>query len=170
MADWFVGRPRQRQVVDELVALAGHVGLDLQMFVHPPFVQRVGVEQAGLGIECRMRPVFPAACRGPMLGRVTRADALGDFGLDWSTGLLVDVARPVHFLERICRQQFAVGAVKHVEEPVAIELHDHLALLAANVDVGVDHFPAGVVVVGVSWRELVVPDDLAGGRPHRQHR
>ena len=84
-----------------------------------------------------------------MLGRLARADALGDVGLDWPTGLLVDVARPVHFLERICRQQFAVGAVEHVEESVAVELHDHLALLAANVDVGVDQFPASVVVVGI---------------------
>ena len=80
------------------------------------------------------------------------------------------MARPVHLLERICRQQFAVDAVDHVEEAVAIELHDHLALLPADIDVGVDQLPAGVIVVGIVGRELVVPDDLAGRWPHRQHR
>src|ERR1700751_3755639 len=34
VADWFVGRPRERQVVDELVALANHVGLYLQVLVY----------------------------------------------------------------------------------------------------------------------------------------
>src|SRR5262249_57158942 len=53
---------------------------------------------------------------------------------------------------------------------VAVELHDHLALLAADIDVGVDQLPAGVVVVGIVGRELVVPDDLAGRRPQGQHR
>jgi hypothetical protein len=170
VAERFIGRPWERQVLDELIALADHVRLDLQVFVQPPLVQRVGVEQAGLRIERGVRPVFSAASRGPMFGRLARTDALGDVGLDWPTGLLVDVARPVHLLERICRQQFPVGAVDHVEEAVAVELHDHLAFLAANVDVGVDQFPASIVVVGIIGRELVVPRDLASRRPHREQR
>src|SRR6266446_6344057 len=76
----------------------------------------------------------------------------------------------VHLLERICSQQLAISAVDHVEEAIAVELHDHLALLAADIDVGVDQFPAGVVIVGIIGRELVVPYDLTGRRSHRQYR
>jgi hypothetical protein len=78
-----------------------------------PIIYNGVMSQGGHAAQPQRVPLrVSAARRGPMLGRVTRADALGDFGLDWPTGLLVDVARPVHFLERICRQQFAVGAVK----------------------------------------------------------
>jgi hypothetical protein len=46
-----------------------------------------------------------------MFGRLACTDALGDVGLDRPTGLIVDVARPVHLLERVCRQQLSVGSV-----------------------------------------------------------
>jgi hypothetical protein len=166
----FIRRPRQRQVLDEHVALADLEGLGLEVLVHAALVQRVRVEEPGLRVERGVRPVLAAPRRRPVLGGLHVADALGDLGLDRPTGLIVDVARPVHLLERICRQQLAVGAVDHVEKAVAVELHDHLALLAANIDVGVDQLPAGVVVVGIVGRELVVPDDLAGRRPRGQHR
>ena len=73
--------------------------------------------------------------------------------------------RPVHPLVGLGREQFAVGAVEHIEKAVAVELHHDLAHLPVDLHVGQDRFPGGVVVEHVVRRELVVPGDLAGLRP-----
>ena len=170
MADRLVGGARQRQVLDELVALSALVGLGFEMLVHAAFVQRVGVEQTGLRVERRVLPVLRAARRGPVLGRLHLADALRDLRLDRASGLHVDMACPIDLLVGLRRNEFARGAVEDVQEAVAVELHRHLAHLAVHLQLGEDQLPAGVVVVRVVRRELVVPDDLAGLRPQREHR
>ena len=60
MADGLAVRARHVEVLNVHVALADHVRLGLEVLVHHPHVHRVGVEQAGLGIEGGMRPVLGA--------------------------------------------------------------------------------------------------------------
>ena len=169
MTDRLFRDARQGQVLDELIALAERVRLGLQVLVHPALVQRVGVEQTGLRIERGVLPVLGAARRRPVLGRLHVTDAFRDVGLDRSAALRVDLARPVHLLVRLGRNQFAARAVEHVEKAVAVELHEHLAAASLHVQLGEDQLPAPVVVIGVVRRELVVPDDLARLGPKREH-
>ena len=93
-----------------------------------------------------------------------------DFRLDRPAGIRIDVARPVDLRVGPGGDQAAACPVDHVHEAIAVELHEDLALAPVDLDVGVDQLPARVVVVGVVGRELVVPDDLAGLGPDRQHR
>ena len=67
-------------------------------------------------------------------------------------------------------KQFAVGAIEHVEEAVAVGVHQHLGRLAVDVDRGKHHLGDRIVVERIVRRELVVPLDLSGLGIKRQHR
>src|SRR5215468_5798966 len=138
MANRLAVWPRYGKILYEHVTLADHVRLDRQMFVHPPLVKRVGIEQAGLRIERGVRPVLGPTRRGPMLDGLAGPQFLSELGLDRTAALQVHVRRPGELLVRLRRDQSAVGAVEHIEETVAVELHDDLALYPAHVDVGED--------------------------------
>src|SRR6185295_3201551 len=101
--------------------------------------------------------------------RLSRAQLLRLLGLDRSAGGHVHVGRPIHLLVRLRRKQLAVGAVEDVQEAVAGNVHDYLALLAVHRNLGLDHFP-GIPVPDVIGGELVVPHDLARLRTDREHR
>src|SRR6516165_10418917 len=68
VADRLARGARQREVLDEHVALADLERLGLEVLVHAPLVERVGVEQPGLRIERGVRPVLAAPRRRPVLG------------------------------------------------------------------------------------------------------
>src|SRR5262249_53493220 len=76
VAERLIRRPRQRQVLDEHVALADLEGLGLEVLVHAALVERVRVEEPGLRVERGVRPVLAAARRRPVLGGLHVADAL----------------------------------------------------------------------------------------------
>ena len=65
MGDRLALRLLCRQVLDELIALALHERLGFEVLEHAGRVHRVGIEQPGLGIERRMRPVLRAALGRP---------------------------------------------------------------------------------------------------------
>ena len=58
----------------------------------------------------------------------------------------------------------------HVEEAVLRRLHQHLAHLAVDVEVGEDDVLGGGEVPGLAGRRLIVPDIFAGVGPDRDDR
>ena len=67
------------------------------------------------------------------------------------------------------RDQRAVGAIQHVEEPVLVRLDHHLAQPAVDLQIREQQFVRAVHVVDVVRRELVVAGNLAGLRTDREH-
>src|SRR6185436_4976371 len=91
-------------------------------------------------------------------------EALVDIGQHWSPGREIDVRGPVHFDQRMRRDQLAVGAIHDVQEAVLVRLDHHLAWLSVDLDVGEHLLVVAVDVVDVVWRVLVVARDFAGLR------
>src|SRR5262245_1107272 len=170
MGNRCAGRDWRLPILDELITLPGDVLLHGQMLIDAPSVHCRSINEARFRVERRMRPIFATARRGPHLYRLASAQLLANVGLDRSAGLIVNMSRPIHLLKRIRSDQLAGDAVYHIKEAVPVKLHDHLALLAGDVDIGVNQLPARVVVVGIVRGELVVPNKLAGFWPERQNR
>ena len=82
--------------------------------------------------------------------------------VDRLAGLLVEAGSPVHLGEGLAAQELAVGAVEDVVEAVAIGLRDHLAHLAADVDVVELGDGDGVVVPALVGDGLEIPFQLPG--------
>src|SRR5262249_31212115 len=72
--------------------------------------------------------------------------------------------------KRVGPQQGAIGAVDDIEEAIAVGLHDDLADLAIDCKVGLYQLVDPIIIVRVIWRELIVPDNLAGFGPEGEHR
>ena len=75
----------------------------------------------------------------------------------------IDLGRPVH--RRIVflgDQQLAGAAIQRVAEAVAVEMHQQLAHLAADLLIGQDHLVDAVIVPLVVRRHLIDPLRLAG--------
>ena len=160
--------PQVGQVHAE-IPFAGLVGRGLGL-VAAAESQRVGIGEPGLRVERHRLPVLAAEDRGIHHDLLAFAGVLADVGLDRTAGLHVDAGGPVDLHIGIGRQQFAVGAVEHVEEAVAVGVHQDLGGLALDVDVGEHHLGDRVIVERIVRRELVVPFDLAGLRLQREHR
>ena len=86
---------------------------------------------------------------------------------DGATGLHVNMRGPVHGGNRVRRQEFAGTAIQHIKEAVFRRLHDDLAQLAINLDIGQDHGRGSGKVPGIARRGLVVPDVVPGRRIER---
>ena len=83
----------------------------------------------------------------------------------------VEAARPRHVLHVLrAEQELAVGAIEHVEEAVAVGLHQQLARLALPRRVDQRRRLLRVVVPHVVRRELEVPLQRAGLRVERDDR
>ena len=82
----------------------------------------------------------------------------------------VDALGPVDRDKVGGRNQFPRAAVEHIEESVLRCLHQHLAQVAADLEVRQDEVRSGVKVPGVSRCGLVVPDVFAGSGPQRDDR
>ncbi|MEA3220967.1 MAG: hypothetical protein OZX49_02082 [Immundisolibacter sp.] len=77
------------------------------------------------------------------------------------------MAGPVHLHVVLGRDELPGSAIQHVEKAVLGRLHDHLAPLPADFDVGQDHVLRGGVVPGLAGGGLVVPHMPAGVRIER---
>src|SRR5215831_16050971 len=88
---------------------------------------------------------------------------VADVGIfDRAAGLFVDAAGPVDWHEGLGRDQLSGLAVENVEEPVLVGLHEDLATLAADREVGEDQLLDGVIVPLFPWRSLEMPNIVAG--------
>ena len=130
---------------------------------------RVGVEQPGVRVVSGVRPVFGTAHAGPHLDGCTTAQFFAEIRFNRAARGHVHVRRPIDTAERLGGNQFAVGAVDHVEETVTVHLHHHLALDAVHVHVGEDQFPQRIPVEGIIRHKLIVPDDFTGFGFDRDH-
>ena len=81
----------------------------------------------------------------------------------------VEAAVPRLRGERRRREELSVGAIEHVEMPVAIGVHQQLARFAVKAPVDQHHVLVRVPVVRVVRRELEVPPALARRRIERDH-
>src|SRR5262249_58374706 len=90
VAERFIRRPRQREVLDEHVALADLEGLGVEVLVHAALVQRVRVEESGLRVERGVRPVLAVPRRRPVLGGLHVAEML--LAISVSTGRPVSLS------------------------------------------------------------------------------
>ena len=79
-------------------------------------------------------------------------------------------AAQVWFTNGLAEQEPAVRAVEHVEEAVAVALHEQLARLAPELLVDEQQRLLRVPVVGVVGGELEVPHELAGLGPEGEDR
>ena len=66
----------------------------------------------------------------------------------------IDMRRPIDFDVRVSGDQFAVGAVQHIQEAVLVGLNHHASKLAANLDIGEHLLVSGVHVEDVVGRVL----------------
>ena len=102
------------------------------------------------------RPPVGGAANGgadvdALLGRVGAGQDDGPPGV-------VDACRPGLVDERLAQQELPVRPVEHVEEAVAVALHEQLARPAPELFVDQQQRLLRVPVVGVVRRELEVPD------------
>src|SRR5215472_5403614 len=67
------------------------------------------------------------------------------------------------------RDQFAVCAVDHVHEPVLVGTQQRLADLTIDMQIGKHRVGRAVEVEAFIWNVLIVPNQLAGLRPDRDH-
>ena len=126
------------------------------------------VDELRLRVVRHRVPEVPAVRRRQHPARLLVVVPVGR--LDGTAGREIDVARPVHAHELLGREQFAGGAIEHVEEAVLRRLHQHLARRAIPVEVGEhDLLHRGVVPV-VARRGLVVPDEPPGVGSQREDR
>ena len=77
-------------------------------------------------------------------------------------GLDVDTLGPRHLGDLLGRQQFAVGAIDHIEEAILRRMHQRLDGLATVFQIGQHDVHVGVVVPGLTGGGLVVPFILTG--------
>jgi hypothetical protein len=127
VADGLACGTRQRQVLDEHVALADLVLLDIEVLVHASLVQGVRVEQARLRTERGVLPVLGAARRRPVLGGLGCPYALRDLGFDgpavFGSTWLAQFTFPYAF-----GGSAPLLRSRNIEKTVAVELHRDLAL------------------------------------------
>ena len=122
-----------------------------------------------LGVVGHRRPVVRAEGPGRDVYR-TAVEVADIRHLDRAAGLEIHVARPVHFRDRLRRDQFPVAAVDHVEEAVLRGVHERLDLAALDAEVRQDDVHVRVVVPGLARGRLVVPAVLAGVGVEGEHR
>ncbi|MNQ79752.1 hypothetical protein D3C85_947050 [compost metagenome] len=142
--------------------------------VHAPFVGR-HIEQPGVFVVGHRHPVFRAEERRryedrAALGFGTRGTGTAGFVVD-RPAVLIQAGGPgdlVH--EREATDEFAVGAVQHVEETVTVGSGCRLDFLAAFAVVERHQLVHAVVVPTVVRRALEVPLDGAVVRVERQAR
>ena len=67
------------------------------------------------------------------------------------------------------RNQLAVGAVDHVHEPILVGTQQHLADLTIDTEISKHRLGRTVEVEAFIWNVLIVPNQLAGLRPDRDH-
>jgi len=89
---------------------------------------------------------------------------------DGAPRLGIDARRPGHVDVVLRRDELAVLAVEHVEEAVLRRLHQDLAHVVADLDVGEDDRLRRGVVPGFAGRRLEMPDVLARVGPQRHDR
>ena len=147
------------------IPLAGRVLVVRVRHVEVPHLHRRDVDEAGLRAERHRMPVVAAERPRRDVDRLIGVARARE--LDRPAAGQVDVAGPGHGDELLGRDQFAGAAVEHVEEPVLRRLHEDLAHLAADGQLGEHDRLRGGVVPGVAGRRLVMPDVLAGVGPER---
>src|SRR6516162_5753766 len=67
------------------------------------------------------------------------------------------------------RDQLAVGAVDHVHETILVGTQQRLADLTIDTQIGKHRLGRAVEVEAFIWNVLIVPNQLAGLRPDRDH-
>ena len=149
------------------VGLTGNVvhveGLVVHAHVVGGHVEQAGIRRVGgrllvLGAERGRADVGGVHVLAVPAGAVTRHDR-------GPSRLHVDVSRPVDGRVVLLRhQQLAGHPVEGVTEAVAVEVHEHLAHLAVDLDVGEDVLVDAVVVPLVVGRHLVGPARHSGIR------
>ena len=117
------------------------------------------IDQALLRVERHGMPVVGA--QGPRQGHGGGVLVACALDLDGSAGLQVDALGPGDRGVGVGRDQLPGGPVDHVEETVLRGLHQHLAGLAADVQVRQHDVLGGRVVPALARGRLVVPDILA---------
>ena len=154
----FIGRlgRQQRPDVDARVHLAGLVDEVPVLGVGESHVQHRHVDEPGVRAVGHRVPVVPAVRGREHDGGVVDI-ACARF-LDRAAGFGVDALCPVHRNVGLGGDERAVGPVEHVEEAVLRRLHDDLAHVAADLEVGEDHVLRRRVVPRLAGRRLVVPD------------
>ena len=75
---------------------------------------------------------------------------------------------PIHFDERVCRNQFAVRAVHYIQEPVLVRLNHDFSKLASNPDIREQLFVGRIDVVHIVRGVLVITNDLTCFWPERE--
>ena len=161
--------------VDELETVAGvtRALFEFHFRLEPVFHRLVdggAVEQTRVRVERHWRPVFATAIRRPDFDFFTGAQAFGNVRFHRPSGSKINAVGPVLFGVGIDGDGFAGGAIEHVQEAVAVGMHQHFVHLPIDTNVGEDVFVDAVVVVHVARRPLIVPDDLAGFGLHCDHR
>src|SRR5262249_46193891 len=67
------------------------------------------------------------------------------------------------------RNQLAVGAIDHVHETVLVGTQQRLADLTIDTQIGKHRLGRAVEVEAFIWNVLIVPNQVAGLRPDRDH-
>jgi hypothetical protein len=148
----------------------GHLFDRRGLVIHAPIIG-VDVEHPLRRIERHRPPVLAAGDGGiDALFRTFLHDVLGHLAPDRSTGFLVDSVRPVDLHERVGRDELAGRALDHVQEPVAVRMHDNLARGSVGGDLGQDPLVDAVVVERIAGRHLEAPNHLAGLGLHGEDR
>ena len=160
----FVGRLHERAAHEALARLPFHRSLREDAAL----VVGLHVVQTGRRVERRRVPVGRAVER--------RADALAfrrrlHVGHADRSSLRRQAGRPGDVLDVLaCREELAGRAIEHVEEAVAVGLHQQLARLPLPVDVDERRRFLRVVVPDIVRRELEVPLQLSRLRIEREDR
>ncbi len=89
-------------------------------------------------------------------------NGLAGIVVDRLAGLRIEAGRPIYFRERLAFDELSVGAVQNVVKAVAVGLRDHLAHLAADIDVIKLRDGDGVIVPAFIGDGLEVPPQLTG--------
>ena len=84
------------------------------------------------------------------------------------TAVAANFFRPIRVHVRFAVNHFPGRAIEHVKESVAVRLHDNLAHLTRDSQIGEHRHLVGVPVVRIMRRELVVPLQRAGIRVERE--
>ncbi len=113
-------------------------------------------------------PVVAAVGAGKY--HLAAGDIPGARGLHRATGFRVDMRRPVHRDVGFGGDELAGLAVEDVEKAVLGRLHDDLAHLAIDCQVGEDHVLRRGVIPGIAGRGLVMPGVFARVRVDGQDR
>ncbi len=147
-------------------ALAEHE-FELRVFHDAGDFPGVDIDEPGLRIKRHQRCI--GAARRPDFDRFAPDGALVDVAQNRAAGLEIDVRGPVDLHERVRRDQLAVGAIDDIHEAVLVGVQEHLADLAADAQIGEHRLGGAVEVVAFVRNVLVMPDQLAGLGPDREH-